>query len=1162
MDYYTADAQEFGNKTIKEENIVIEIDDIREKKPRRIFRVLQFLLVTYTSIRVRPSLLVVCCGCVAFFGAFLPAASAAGGEEVRESFAKDEGLVERNQVAVEDENAEKSFGDEANSAGQHFRPLERASARPKDESERRASKTHLLTFASHGVYRQVQDIAEREATAAGFASHVRWKASQLAFWNDRERAARLLYVYAQHDVEPDADRDQLDENKHQPDDRHGNLHNTTQEQEDAPHKNRNIEPVTVGAFAETNSLGSPEGTPASTTTSTSELELLSAPGTKAASRWWAQTRGPLFQKIFEAFGTTYPYLNPAYFAKAVTLIETLFDVSEQRSPTSCARSEGNQLDSSTKTTEKAKALATSIPSATTDGDMNGRTDEETQPTTPATIVQPETTTPGPELRTSIAAAQECESPPRIGWGDYVLVTDPTKHLVDETESGNLVEAVVEEEVSATYPPSSKTVIEAPSSNPTDTGQHEPPRREGGNQGDLLLTDWRLLNTAGVSFLRDLNATDLETLQTLAAQNERLPLIPGVRLPPSVRWEYSTERFRTPCTDWLLKSPHVAYVFRRYLVLLLRRAWRSGPAPLWLERSKIMEGHQASAVENSGELRQLPRAAAAPPANSEKSNGSSAAAFSTESEDSTDAPPAAGDASSTWWTSTSEAPRSDSKRVHGDEQEDMNKRDVYRVKHFPDSAYSDFLSFVDLPALWHNVTGGQRQAAGSGSASEANEISQPKNEDRWCFAHTRLVLVHKALRLFFSARRGQNVGEPKETRNRVEPQSLPHEITPLISPIDAFTTGCVEVELLVKQEARYIGPAICGLFAAGSDAACTPAGHVNEQGSDSQELRAQQFHDRCFWHWQTYSPMHQNTWLFLRKTVGNFHFLRLWLRLLHDTRLLSSFPFVDQSPLGHLIRALNLRTFAVPSLYYPRLGTCPVYDLTENEKTAMLRERFLEFDSKTLGNEDGQQIEPLHTDTAQTHTSRGTAADKGTATHDADHALDETSHPVEQDTRRPQESAEVLKHGRSYAVLDQVMPVSPYGVPDFFPVNKRYKTPFCAPNSNRIVQQMHGLGNAVKQLGKLTAQLRLSRLRLLREKAEQVEAETDHQHLPADVVRPVEKKDTGVGESPSPGDFGSRSEEEEKAVGAWMLLPSESSLQDFTPLTIGTFLHDLFLETAF
>ena len=35
--------------------------------------------------------------------------------------------------------------------------------------------------------------------------------------------------------------------------------------------------------------------------------------------------------------------------------------------------------------------------------------------------------------------------------------------------------------------------------------------------------------------------------------------------------------------------------------------------------------------------------------------------------------------------------------------------------------------------------------------------------------------------------------------------------------------------------------------------------------------------------------------------------------------LLAFPFVDQSPLGHLVRALRLKTLAFPGLYYPRMG---------------------------------------------------------------------------------------------------------------------------------------------------------------------------------------------------------------------------------------------------
>ncbi|CAD7950161.1 unnamed protein product [Amoebophrya sp. A25] len=863
-------------------------------------------------------------------------------------------------------------------------------------------------------------------------------------------------------------------------------------------------------------------------------------------------------------------------------------------------------------------------------------------------------------------------------GDHLLTTDPTKHLpnaqmeelgvpffcdsrkdettkikphgVGEEDGGEVVENVVD-----------STTITSSEEDKNPIHPNAPHADEFSTTARKVL-DWRIQtstktsakqqNSMKPSFFRDFNKSDIEALELLAGKRG---LIPGVRLPPSIRWEYSSESFSTACKHWLAVRPGFRADFRRFLHTLL---FKSGVG------SGAITSRPSSTLSLS------------------TTTSSATSTFFTEilkqrkivmGEDDKVI-----DAADTNSTSKSKEPKKEDQQGHVDD-------DAYKVRDFAQSATETPLEdatassrrrnggFESFTQMWSNRT----SSTGTGARGTAATESEPLLPgDKQCFAYTRLIVVHKAWRLFLEtlerrrnrksssittsasvSKKAQNqkqkedslmksklqaefeapldevllaaqeaglegvaVVTPKPSKeskrkssgtsgggSTMTPGSIlgpgedflqlysslrpsgagadrlrPLEVDPIVSPFDAFYTGCIEVELLVE---KTVGERGIRQMKIEADRGKVPIDEnvqlVNEDEGDPFTLLSSwiQAARRCSAYWSSYLPMHQNTWLLFRKNAENMEFLQLWLRLLHDKRLLFGFPFVDQSPLGHLLRAFKYQTLAFPGLYYPRLGTCPVYDITADEAEAMRKHGFLE-EGGEKEDEHGHGREVDEGEQGEGEEGGGTTT--STNIHKPVSSTDESStSSAASASSSPLSSPGETTSGWKQKILDQLLPESPFGRPDSFPINKRYLTPFCSPNANRIVQNMHAQGNLVKNLGTLTPQLREARQRLLNLNLMENEqgdrgangdrAIREEEDANPSFTSTVEIKTDGTRTSNVVGDLMDRSKvgvdrpfgeaERERAKGAWMLTPSESSLQDFNPLTIGPYLHNLFLETG-
>ena len=116
----------------------------------------------------------------------------------------------------------------------------------------------------------------------------------------------------------------------------------------------------------------------------------------------------------------------------------------------------------------------------------------------------------------------------VPYGEYLLMTDPTKHIEGWEELEQWERADQVEPQHARAPPS-----EAPG-----RAQQEPERSV---QGTLQAQSPTEPNKDLV--FNDLGPAEVQTLRKLAEQNAPI-MIPGARLPASVHWEYGNHRFRS------------------------------------------------------------------------------------------------------------------------------------------------------------------------------------------------------------------------------------------------------------------------------------------------------------------------------------------------------------------------------------------------------------------------------------------------------------------------------------------------------------------------------------------------------------------------------------------------------------------------------------------
>ncbi|CAD7928896.1 unnamed protein product [Amoebophrya sp. A120] len=326
---------------------------------------------------------------------------------------------------------------------------------------------------------------------------------------------------------------------------------------------------------------------------------------------------------------------------------------------------------------------------------------------------------------------------------------------------------------------------------------------------------------------------------------------------------------------------------------------------------------------------------------------------------------------------------------------------------------------------------------------------------------------------------QQAGERHDETVKLSPIVLSDEQV-RIEPEDAFRAVCVDAEVQAAplrramQEKRIaeLLSASGGMDSSSSqdaDWSSEQQNHFDQHlATDTELVRAFR---RCSEYWREEAPMIQDTWLLVQNNELTVRFLNLWVNLLspvHNRHLLLQMPFTDQTALGLLTRALDLKSATFPGLYerlepnYLSYGTCRTGRVEANGAPA-----------KATRKEVWKRVP-------------GLSAAQSTVTKDTS-VMQERAHFKLVFEQEQVEEKTAVTPGAELAALPPSCPVPHWVV-------------------SRREEGLHGLGNRLKTLGKLVHEIRRTRTRL--QKREEALGKTNR-HLTI-VDKPAEDvKDGGM-----------------------------------------------------
>ncbi|CAD7924923.1 unnamed protein product [Amoebophrya sp. A25] len=316
------------------------------------------------------------------------------------------------------------------------------------------------------------------------------------------------------------------------------------------------------------------------------------------------------------------------------------------------------------------------------------------------------------------------------------------------------------------------------------------------------------------------------------------------------------------------------------------------------------------------------------------------------------------------------------------------------------------------------------------------------------------------------------------------------------------------------------------------------------------------HIRCEAYWSSEAPMIQDTWMLIRNDELTREFLELWTDFLLDRKLLLQMPFTDQTALGLLVRALDLKSGTFPGIYdtlepgHLAYGTCP---RAAASGLSTSRRDELEIESQAAPENSRSKLQEHRlVQRARDKTKRNRAVWKivrrkmRAKTSNASGQQEEMICPDAEEVRqieprllRDDAPRNEFHESNTMGKSESVTTASTCPVPYWVAVRRN--------------EGLHGIGNRLKTLGKLTHEIRRTRRRLERRR-NRIFHKVDEQHQMKTTWASKTKTDSsaGLGRDHDDETYVLIDNEEEDAREGGMYLTSwrDTSSQDINSKTAG------------